>query len=132
VDRKGARREEALIKRWNRTGRILAAGLALSLGACAGQEKAVEQAALISDGRDIADAHCAACHAVGSFGESPVAAAPPFRRVLSEYNEATLQDDLIAGIQIAHPMPAFQINPKGVDALIAYLRTIQETPAAAR
>jgi cytochrome c len=101
---------------------------ALGLTACAGQEKVTAEAALISDGRDIADAHCAACHAVGSFGNSPDDAAPPFRTVLGLYDEANLQSDLIDGIQVAHPMPVFQINPQGVDALIAYLRTIQEEP----
>ncbi len=107
-----------------------AAGLILAgaLTACAGQKQTADDAALISDGRDIADAHCAACHAVGSFGDSANPDAPPFRTVLSRYGEKNLQDDLIAGIQIAHPMPEFQINPKGVDALIAYLRTIQDKP----
>ncbi len=109
--------------------RNLAAGAALLwLAACAGQDKTAGETALISDGRDIADAHCAACHAVGSFGDSPDAAAPPFRHVLALYSEANLQSDLIEGIQVAHPMPVFQINPQGVDALIAYLRTIQEEP----
>lgn len=102
--------------------------LASALAGCAGQKPTVEDAALISDGRDIADAHCAACHAVGSFGDSPNPDAPPFRAVLSLYGEKNLQDDLIAGMQIAHPMPEFQINPQGVDALIAYLRTIQDKP----
>ena len=115
-------------KFWRFAACALATSLSAGLAACAGQEEAAGKAALISDGRDIADAHCAACHAVGSFGDSPNAAAPPFRRVLSDYNEATLQDDLIAGIQVAHPMPVFQINPKGADALIAYLRTIQDNP----
>ncbi len=115
---------------WKAAIWALSAGFALSLAACAGQEPSAEQAALISDGRDIADAHCAACHAVGSFADSPSAAAPPFRKILSHYSEANLQDDLTAGIQIAHPMPTFQINPQGVDALIAYLRTIQENPKA--
>lgn len=114
---------------WKSALRALLATLILGLAACAGHEETAAQAAQISDGRDIADAHCAACHAVGSFGDSPNAAAPPFREVLQHYSEASLESDLIAGMQIAHPMPSFQINPQGVDALIAYLRTIQEKPA---
>jgi cytochrome c len=120
------------MKLWKIAACMVSVGLTLSLAACAGQEKAGEQAALISDGRDIADAHCAACHAVGSFGDSPSPDAPPFRNVLARYNEASLQSDLIEGIQVAHPMPVFQINPQGVDALIAYLRTIQENPKTPR
>lgn len=118
------------MKLWKIAACVAAMGLTSGLAACAGQEKAAEHAALISDGRDIADAHCAACHAVGSFGDSPSPDAPPFRTVLARYNEANLQSDLIEGIQVAHPMPVFQINPQGVDALIAYLRTIQDTPKA--
>lgn len=111
-----------------RLWKLAACAASLGLAACAGQDKTSAEAALINDGRDIADAHCAACHAVGSFGDSPDDAAPPFRNVLALYSEANLQSDLIEGIQVAHPMPVFQINPQGVDALIAYLRTIQEAP----
>ena len=39
---------------------------------------------------------------------------------------ARLEEELIAGIRVAHPMPEFQFNPQGTDALIAYLRSIQE------
>jgi mono/diheme cytochrome c family protein len=81
---------------------------------------------LIADGRDIAEAQCAACHAVGPYGDSPNAAAPPLRVVLSRHNADVLEEELIAGIQVAHPMPEFQFNPRGVDALIAYLRAIRE------
>jgi mono/diheme cytochrome c family protein len=98
------------------------------LGACAGgtPEATPDQAALESDGRDIAEAQCAACHAVGPYGESANPAAPPFRTVLSRYRANVLEEELIAGIQVAHPMPEFQFNPQGADALIAYLQSIQQ------
>ena len=115
-----------------RMGKAAALLLAAALGACAGQKKGAVDAALISDGRDIADAHCAACHAVGSFGDSPNPDAPPFRVGLARHGETNLEEDLIAGMKIAHPMPEFQINPQGVDALIAYLRTIQDKPQKGR
>jgi cytochrome c len=83
---------------------------------------------LASDGRDMAEAQCAGCHAVGPFGASPNPASPPFRTILSRYNAHMLEANLIDGIQVAHPMPEFQFNPKGVDALLAYLQSIQETP----
>jgi len=38
-----------------------------------------------------------------------------------------LQQELTEGIQVAHPMPDFQMNPVGVDALIAYLQSIQKS-----
>jgi len=81
---------------------------------------------LASDGRDIAEAQCAACHAVGPYGDSPVGAAPTFRTVLSRYNAGVLEEELINGVRVAHPMPEFQFNPQSVDALIAYLQSIQE------
>lgn len=101
----------------------------LALGAmaagCASEERSAAQAALIADGRAIAESQCAGCHAVGTYGESAVAGAPPFRHVLERYSGAALGDDLIEGIRVAHAMPTFQFDPKGADALVAYLRSIQ-------
>ncbi len=108
---------------------ILIAAMVLGLGACAAQEAQVSQTALAADGREIAEAQCAACHAVGRYGESPAPEAPPLRHVLARYDSAVLEEELIQGIQVAHPMPDFQFNPQSVDALIAYLQSIQETPA---
>src|SRR5688572_12311911 len=105
---------------------IMAAAAALLLGACAAQPGPAPQESLANDGRAIAEAQCSACHAVGEYGESPVAAAPTFRTALSRYRADVLEEELINGIRVAHPMPDFQFNPQGADALIAYLRTIQE------
>jgi mono/diheme cytochrome c family protein len=80
---------------------------------------------LAADGRSIAEAECAGCHAVGEIGESPDPAAPVFREVLSRYRADVLEEELIAGVQVAHPMPDFHFNPQAADALIAYLRVIQ-------
>jgi mono/diheme cytochrome c family protein len=90
----------------------------------------VDRAALVADGRDIAEAQCARCHAVGAYGESPDPRAPAFRTVLSRYRAEVLEEELINGIRVSHPMPEFQFNPQGADALIAYLESIQETPSA--
>lgn len=112
-------------------------GLALIAAGCASDSQTRGEAAfepsrqdLIADGRDIAEAECAACHAVGPYGASPNVSAPPFRTVLSRYNADVLEQELIEGIRVTHPMPDFQFNPQGVDALIAYLEAIQE-PAPA-
>ena len=43
-----------------RLWKLAVCAASLGLAACAGQDKAAGEAALISDGRDIADAHCAA------------------------------------------------------------------------
>lgn len=86
------------------------------------------QDTLVNDGREIAEAQCAGCHAVGSYGDSPNPAAPTFRTVLSRYRADVLEEELREGIQVAHPMPDFQFEPQGVHALVAYLQSIQ-TPA---
>lgn len=118
--------------------RFLAVAAAIfALTACASEQAPAsppvdQQAALAEDGRDIAEAQCAPCHAVGPYGDSPNPAAPPFRTVLSQYRADVLEEELINGIRVAHPMPEFQFNPQGVDALIAYLRSIQEAPAEQR
>lgn len=91
----------------------------------AGRETQLQMQA---DGRAIAEAQCASCHAVGEYGESPNSAAPTFRTVLSRYNADVLEEELINGIQVSHPMPEFQFNPQGVDELIAYLESIQVAP----
>jgi len=111
----------------------IAAMLFTLLGACAGaptSEVVPDQASMASDGRDIAEAQCAACHAVGPYGDSPNANAPVFRTLLTRYRADVLEEELIAGIQVAHPMPEFQFNPQGADALIAYLQSIQQSPPA--
>jgi mono/diheme cytochrome c family protein len=98
---------------------------ALLLGACTNQSD-LARASLADDGREIAEAQCAQCHAVGSYGDSPHAQAPAFRTILTRYDANVLEEELIAGIRVAHPMPEFQFNPQGTDALIAYLQSIQE------
>lgn len=116
--------------------RWLFAAAALGLASCAAAPnsasvgEAAELDALAADGRDIAEAQCAGCHAVGPYGESPNPQAPVFRTILTRYNPDVLEEELIAGIRVSHPMPEFQFNPQSTDALIQYLRSIQESPAA--
>ncbi|MBS0383744.1 MAG: cytochrome c [Proteobacteria bacterium] len=113
--------------------RLILAGALVALAACVAPQASAPQPAangsqdtLISDGREIAEAQCARCHAVGTYGDSPNPAAPTFRTVLSRYRPEVLEEELREGIQVAHPMPDFQFNPVGVHALVAYLRSIQE------
>jgi cytochrome c len=84
---------------------------------------------LANDGRAIAEAQCAGCHAIGEYGESPVPEAPVFRTLLTRYRADVLEEELIQGIEVNHQMPDFQFNPQGADALLAYLRSVQQTRA---
>ncbi len=79
-------------------------------------------------GRALAEAHCGACHATGRVGASTAPEAPPFRALSRNYRVDMLQEALAEGISVGHPaMPQFQFAPEDVDALIAYLQSIQST-----
>lgn len=118
--------------------RLMIVAAALVLAACASdpatpseeRRTGAELAALADDGREIAEAQCASCHAVGTYGESPNPQAPVFRTLFQRYNASVLEEELIEGIRVAHPMPEFHFNPQGTDALIQYLHTIQDPPPA--
>jgi cytochrome c len=91
-------------------------------------QPAAPDPAVIEDGRAMAEANCARCHAVGREGVSPNRSAPAFRTVLARYDRDILVRELIDGMSVAHaPMPQFQFDPRGADALVAYLDSIQVT-----
>ncbi len=74
--------------------------------------------------------NCSRCHAVGVTGESPNPDAPPFRTLSSKYPVEDLAESLAEGIVSGHPeMPIFVFKPHEIDAIIAYLESIQ-TPMA--
>jgi cytochrome c len=114
---------------------LCVAAVVLALGGCledgspiiqSGRPDAEETAALIDDGRLVAEQNCVQCHAIGKAGASPMPSAPVFRSVLRRYNADVLETELSLGMRVAHgPMPEFQFKPEAVSALIAYMRSIQ-------
>jgi mono/diheme cytochrome c family protein len=81
----------------------------------------------IATGREMAAENCAACHQIGTEGDSPLAAAPPFRHLARRYPIADLEEALVEGIMTAHAdMPVFSFDSSDAAALIAYLQSIQE------
>ena len=73
--------------------------------------------------------NCSTCHAVGRYGDSPLAIAPPFRALHESYPVEDLAEALAEGIVVGHPpMPQFQLEPDQVDDVIAYLKSL-ESPA---
>lgn len=75
--------------------------------------------------------NCSRCHAIGRTGDSPKAEAPPFRTLSSKYPIENLAESLAEGIVSGHPeMPIFVFKPHDVDAIIAYLQSIQDVPEA--
>ncbi|WP_424360158.1 c-type cytochrome [Methylocystis parvus] len=82
----------------------------------------------IKVGEGIAKANCGRCHAVGRKGESPNPKSPPFRHLARRYPLSNLEEALGEGIVVGHEgleMPQFQFDGKQVEALLAYLHSIQ-------
>src|SRR6516162_454931 len=70
--------------------------------------------------------HCAKCHAIDRISPSPLATAPPFRKLHERYPVETLQESLAEGIVTGHPaMPEFQLDPGQVNDVITYLKSLE-------
>jgi len=79
-------------------------------------------------GRTLVEEHCAMCHAIGPSGNSPHAAAPPFRKLGNSFDLDKLQTILERGdIVPAHPdMPIFKLDRNTARGVVNYIRSIQE------
>lgn len=81
---------------------------------------------MVAKGRQIAEAACSPCHAVGPSGASPKAEAPLFRELGRKYPVDSLQETLAEGVLVGHPeMPEVKMTEAEIGAFIAYLKTIQ-------
>jgi cytochrome c len=73
--------------------------------------------------------NCAACHAVGPTGASPIATAVPFRKLSQRYPVESLEEALAEGIMVGHQgivqMPEFVFEAEEIGHIIAYLEAIQ-------
>src|SRR5215217_267682 len=77
-------------------------------------------------GRTFAQANCAACHAIGFVGESPLRIAPPFRTLHERYPVENLAEALSEGIVTGHPtMPEFRLDVAQINDFIAFLKTLE-------
>ncbi len=106
---------------------VMRAGF-LVLLAVAGCAPAPEPAAAgsVAEGGQLAQARCAACHAIGPTGASPRPAAPPFRDLHRRYPVDQLAESLAEGIVTGHPdMPEVSFDEAQVASLIAYLRSLE-------
>lgn len=76
-------------------------------------------------GKTIVTRDCAACHAIGATGESPLAAAPAFRRLQARYDVEALGESLAEGLTVGHgPMPEWTFAPSDIAAIVAYLKSL--------
>jgi cytochrome c len=86
-------------------------------------------ATLVKRGEAIARINCGGCHAIGVKGASPNPKSPPFRTLSRKYPLDYLEEALAEGIVVGHEgleMPPFRFSAPRIEALLAYLRTIQK------
>ncbi|HLO24064.1 MAG TPA: cytochrome c [Methyloceanibacter sp.] len=106
---------------------IVAAAILLAWAAL--QADAAEKD-LTDKGRVLVEQHCSRCHAIGKEGDSTHPEAPPFRTLSSKYPIDDLAESLAEGIVSGHPdMPIFVFSPTDVEAIIDYLKSIQDQPS---
>lgn len=106
---------------------------ALTLGGCAGEavrQDGTDPIVMGSEARGamLVRRKCSGCHAVERSGDSPMAAAPPFRTMGVLYPVRDLQEAFAEGLVTTHPsMPAFELQPTEIADLIAYLESVSGT-----
>ncbi|MCX2722262.1 c-type cytochrome [Roseibium salinum] len=104
---------------------------ALCLAASSSQAFALDgpypsDATSVATGRELAEIHCAACHAVGEEDTSAQEGAPAFRDLSGLYPLESLEEALAEGIVTGHDnMPEFAFEPDDINAFLGYLTTIQ-------
>jgi mono/diheme cytochrome c family protein len=84
---------------------------------------------LVNQGGWIAKRLCSQCHAISGSGPSPVAAAPIFSTIGRRTEIVDLPEALAEGILTGHgptEMPEFVLTPDEIDALLAYLHSVQK------
>jgi cytochrome c len=97
--------------------------LAMCLLIATGIARAEDPAA--GEGRVLAETNCAACHALGKIGDSPFAAAPPFRDVASRYTEEELLDGFMEGLPVRHEaMPDWDMTEDQAIALTLFIMSL--------
>src|SRR5262245_50053710 len=102
---------------------LLNAALALT---CTTSAAAQDKAGLERRGHALLEANCSRCHAIERTGNSPHREAPPFRNLSRRYPVDWLQEALAEGLSTGHPdMPEFVFEVPEVDAILAYLQSIQ-------
>ncbi|WP_396593404.1 c-type cytochrome [Brevundimonas sp. R86498] len=79
-------------------------------------------------GQRITSGVCASCHATGLTGDSPMAAATPFRVIVQRYPLDQLEEAFGEGLVTGHPaMPEFVFRASEIDDLMAYLQTLKDS-----
>jgi cytochrome c len=89
--------------------------------------RAQDLSELESRGFAIVSRQCGPCHAVARSDISPYPKAPPFRLLGRHYPIESLAETFAEGIIVGHvDMPEIKFRPEEIDAVIAYLKYVQE------
>jgi cytochrome c len=107
---------------------LAAAGAFAALAASSWAAPAHADAKLIARGLAIAQENCSRCHAIGDTGASANPKSPPFRTLAQRYPLTDLEEALGEGIMVGHEgleMPQFRLSAAEIEALLAYLSSIQ-------
>jgi mono/diheme cytochrome c family protein len=108
---------------------LVASASALLVCAAAAQSEEEDVAAR---GKAILALNCGRCHAIGMEDSSAHEEAPTFRTIVTRYPPETLAEALAEGIVSGHPdMPEFVFQPPEIEAILAYLATLQPGGATA-
>lgn len=87
-------------------------------------------------GAELAERLCAGCHAMGASDTAPHPEAPPLAALSSRYPVDFLAEALAEGISVGHSegirMPEFQLEPREIDDLIAYIEALQAPAGSPR
>lgn len=106
---------------------VCAAAMAFLMGAVAPAAAEPDEVLLAARGAGLIEEKCSRCHATGMTDQSTHRDAPPFREVVTRYPVETLAEALGEGIITGHPdMPFFVFEPDEIDAILAYLATLQD------
>jgi mono/diheme cytochrome c family protein len=92
---------------------------------------AQDDTALKMRGHALLATNCSRCHAIEPTGSSNHPEAPPFRTLSRKYPVEWLAEALAEGLSTGHPdMPEFKFEIEDVDAILAYLQSIQSPKSA--
>ncbi len=81
---------------------------------------------LVAQGKALIELNCASCHAITKTDKSQHPDAPAFRILSQRYPIDALAEAFAEGIYAGHPdMPEFQATPAQIDAILAYIDSIQ-------
>lgn len=79
----------------------------------------------IERGRQLAEANCARCHAIGKDGASSNPKSPEFRNLRNRHPQLALRQPLTRGILAKHDeMPRFPLTDADIDAIVAYISSL--------